>query len=229
MYPTFFKSNSYDVWDTTSTPPEISHQISKYSGPVSISYAISYLIENSKGRVVANPKIVVTNGEEAKIEVTKDYIESTETEMSTYTGGTYITRTYNIESDAGFTLTMTAFISPDGYVTMNIKPEYKTIVGQETDKDSAGNGYIAATLLSNRNLDLKNVRVKDGETLVLAGLINEEEQKTVGKVPILGDIPGIGAMFRSSSSTKTKSEMVIMLTPKIITDTEDAVGNTDTL
>ena len=117
-------------------------------------------------------------------------------------------------------------ISPDGYVTLNITPEYATILRQETATDAAGE-YIAATLLSRRNLDLKNVRIKDGETLVIAGLINEEEQKVIGKVPVLGDIPGIGALFRSTNSTKTKNEMVIMITPKIVTDTEDAV--TDTL
>ncbi len=83
--------------------------------------------------------------------------------------------------------------------------------------------------MAKRNLDLKNIRIKDGETLVIAGMITEEEQKMVGKVPFLGDIPGIGALFRSTSSEKVKNEMVIMITPKIITDTEDAVGNADTL
>ena len=112
---------------------------------------------------------------------------------------------------------------------MNIKPEYATIISQVTTKDASGYDYIAATLLSHRNLDLKNVRIKDGETLVIAGMINEEEQKTVGKVPILGDVPIIGSMFRSTSSEKKKNEMVIMITPKIVTDTEDAVGNTDAL
>ena len=111
---------------------------------------------------------------------------------------------------------------------MNIKPEYSTILTQLSATDSIG-PYTAATLLSHRNLDLKNVRIKDGETLVIAGMINEEEQKTIGKVPVLGDIPVIGSMFRSTTSEKKKNEMVIMITPKIITDTEDAVGNTDTL
>ena len=111
---------------------------------------------------------------------------------------------------------------------MNIKPEYSTILDQLPATDSIGR-YIAATLLSHRTLDLKNVRIKDGETLVIAGMINEEEQKSIGKVPVLGDIPVIGSMFRSTTSEKKKNEMVIMITPKIITDTEDAVGNTDTL
>ncbi len=227
MHPIFFKGNKYEVWDTTSEKPELINTLNKFSGPVNISLAINYLVRNSKGRVVSNPKIMITNGETSTIDITQDYIETTDIEQTAYTGGTLATRTYNIGSDAGIQVEITPFISPDGYVTLNIKPEYATILRQETTKDSAGVDYIAATLLSRRNLDLKNIRIKDGETLVIAGLINEEEQKVVGKVPVLGDLPGIGALFRSSSTEKTKNEMVIMITPKIITDTEDAV--TDTL
>ena len=76
---------------------------------------------------------------------------------------------------------------------------------------------------------MKNIRIKDGETLVIAGMISEEEQKSIGKVPVLGDLPVVGTLFRSTTSEKKKNEMVIMLTPKIVTDTEDAVGNTDAL
>lgn len=228
VYPTFIKGHDREVWDTSSSDPELKNPLVKYSGPLSISLAISYLISNSKGRVVSNPKIVITNGEATTIDITQDYIESTESEQSAYAGGTLATRTYNIGSDAGIKVDITPFISPDGYVTLNIKPEYATILRQEPAEDENGS-YIAATLLSRRNLDLKNIRIKDGETLVIAGMITEEEQKTVGKVPVLGDLPGIGGLFRSTKSAKSKNEMVIMLTPKIITDTEDAVGNTDTL
>ena len=228
LHPIFFKGNGYDVWDTTSEEPEIVNTLKPFSGPINISYAINYLISNQKGRIVSNPKILITNGQEATIDITQDYIESTESEQSAYTGGTIATRTYNIASDAGIKVGITPFISPDGYVTLNITPEYATILSQVPAQDENGT-YTAATLLSRRNLDLKNVRIKDGETLVIAGLINEEEQKTVGKVPFLGDIPGIGALFRSTTSTKSKNEMVIMITPKIVTDTEDAVGNTETL
>ena len=125
-------------------------------------------------------------------------------------------------------MSITPFISPDGYVTLNIKPEYSTILSTIPARDSIGT-YTAATLLSHRNLDLKNVRIKDGETLVIGGMINEEEQKGISKVPVLGDLPIVGTVFRSTTSEKKKNEMVIMITPKIVTDTEDAVGNADTL
>ena len=228
MYPIFLKGKQYDVWDTSSETPEVVNTLKRFNGPMTISYAVNYLVKNSKGRIVSNPRILITNGEESTIDITQDYIESTESEQSAYTGGTIATRTYNVGSDAGIKISITPFISPDGYVTMNVKPEYSTILQQVSATDSIG-PYTAATLLSHRNLDLKNIRIKDGETLVIAGMISEEEQKSIGKVPVLGDLPVLGSLFRSTTSEKKKNEMVIMLTPKIVTDTEDAVGNTDAL
>ena len=84
---------------------------------------------------------------------------------------------------------------------------------------------MVATLLQRRNLDLKGVRIKDGETLVIGGMVQENESKNVTKIPFLGDLPVIGMFFRSTSTTKSKEEMVIMLTPQIVIDTEDAIGN----
>ncbi len=232
LYPIFLKGDGYETPDTESYPYQPNGQLSKWSGPMNIHYAINYLIKNGKARVVVNPRIVITNGQESKIEVTQDYLESVEVDSSTSTGGTVVTRDYTISDDQGVTVTITPFISPDGYVTLNIVPEYSTEIGHVDGTESI-NGkpetYRAATLLSHRNLDLKNIRIKDGETLAIAGMIQEKESKSVSKIPVLGDIPGIGGLFRSTTSAKTKSEMVIMLTPKIITDTEDAVGNIDTL
>ena len=228
LYPTMIKGTGYDIVDTSGDTPEVKYSVAKYTGPMTLSYAINYLVRNSKGRVVANPRILITNGEESTIDITQDYVESTESEQSAYAGGTIATRTYNISSDAGVKVSITPFISPDGYVTMNIKPEYSTILSTVPATDAVGT-YTAATLLSHRNLELKNIRIKDGETLVLAGMINEEEQKTIGKIPVLGDLPVVGTLFRTTTSEKKKNEMVIMITPKIVTDTEDSVGNADTL
>ena len=228
LHPIFIKGSGYEVWDVSGDEPELVNTLTPFKGPVNISYAINYVVKNNKGRVVSNPRILITNGEEATIDVTQDYIESTESDQSAYTGGTIATRDYNIADDAGIQISITPFISPDGYVTLNITPEYSTILEQVTATDSVGT-YVAATLLSHRNLDLKNVRIKDGETLVIGGMIGENEHKTISKVPVLGDLPIIGTLFRTTNSTKEKNEMVIMITPKIITDTEDAIGNTDAL
>ena len=67
----------------------------------------------------------------------------------------------------------------------------------------------------------------DGETLIIGGMIQETETKSVSKIPFLGDLPFIGMFFRSTGTQRSKEEMVIMLTPQIIVDTEDATEITD--
>ena len=130
-------------------------------------------------------------------------------------------------NDLGIKVTLTPFISPEGYVTLNIKPEYSTQAGEvRTASEVTGQSNLEATLLNRRNLDLKNVRIKDGETLVIGGLIQESEQKIVQKIPFLGDLPVIGTIFRSTSTAKAKSELVIMITPKIINDDEGSLADT---
>ena len=201
-----------------------------------ISWQLNYLIENSKGRVLANPKLLITSGQESIIDLTQDYVEKVTSEfLSTTAAGTGATgsvqRTYTIGKDQGIKISLTPFISPDGYVTMNIRPNYATIAREVTTPNmDATTGEVTedlqATLLSRRNLDLKNIRIKDGETLAIGGLIQEEDTKIVRKIPILGDLPIIGVAFRSTNSTKTKNELVIMLTPRIINDDEGTVADT---
>ncbi len=197
-----------------------------------IGWEMSYLLQTEKARILANPKLVVTNGKESIIDLTQDYLESVDVEFLQTSGAgaaAVAQKTYNIGSDQGLKVTFTPFISPEGYVTMNITPEYSTQAGQitgiEYDEEGNRSPYIAATLLSRRNLDIKNVRIKDGETLIIGGLIQENTNKSVSKIPILGDLPGIGAAFRTTTSEKVKTELVIMITPKIIKDNEDASIN----
>lgn len=196
-----------------------------------VSWTMNYLIENRKARVLANPKILITNGQESIIDLTQDYVEKVTSEYltSSVTGtGTTGTaqRNYTIADDLGIKVTLTPFISPEGYVTLNIKPEYSTVAGEvRTAGEVAGQTDLAATLLSRRDLDLKNVRIKDGETLVIGGLIQESEQKTVQKIPFLGDLPLLGPIFRSTTTSKSKNELVIMITPKILNDSEGAIAD----
>ncbi len=206
-----------------------------YGNNAYISWHLNYLIENRKGRVLANPKLLITSGQESIIDLTQDYVEKVTSEFlsSAYTtgGGTgSVQKTYTIGKDQGIKITLTPFISPEGYVTMNIKPEYATIASEVTSPvydETTGevSEDLQATLLSRRNLDLKNIRIKDGETLAIGGMIQENDTKTVRKIPVLGDLPVIGAAFRSTISSKTKSELVILLTPRIINDGEGAVAD----
>jgi type IV pilus assembly protein PilQ len=187
---------------------------------------MKYILDNGKGRMVANPKILITNGQESVIDLTSDYVKTVKSEILQTVGGFGATqRTYEIGTDMGLKINITPFISPDGYVSLNITPDYATLKGTiEVLNPQTEVSDLVATLLQRRNLDLKNVRIKDGDTLVIGGMLEEIEKQTVKKIPFLGDIPLLGMMFRSTTNSKSKSEMVIMITPKIITDNEDATS-----
>ena len=185
-------------------------------------YSLTLLLKNGKGRTISNPRIIVTNGQESVIDLTEDYIKTVTSQVvqGSYSNVPTVERTYEIGDDMGLKITVTPFISPDGYVYLNVKPNYTTLKKEETTTNELGQEDLAATLLRRSDLELKNIRIKDGDTLIIGGMMKEQEIKNVGKVPFLGDIPGVGTLFRSSKTTKEKTEMVILITPKIITDND---------
>ena len=184
-----------------------------------LHYAVNYLIENNKGRVLANPKVLLTSGQPSVIDLTSDYVSKVTTQYldnGTAAGSAQVQRDVEVSDDNGIKVTVTPFISPDGYVTLDIAPNYKTIKEKYYTDGEAGKD-LAATLLQRSDLNLKGIRIKDGET------------KTVSKIPFLGDLPVIGMFFRSTSTGKSKEEMVVMITPQIVVDTEDAVADDNML
>lgn len=233
-HPMFFTGGPFSGTSQNDEGKDETVTYDRWHGKKTLAWSVDYLIKNGKGRLLANPKVMVTNGKKSIINLTSDYVKSTDEEIMTSglgTGVAGVSRTYEIGDDNGISVEMTPFISPDGYVTLNLKPDYSTIQPNGIIR-SIGNGggeIIAATLLQRRNLELSNIRIKDGETLVLGGLIQEQESKNVSKIPLLGDLPVIGSVFRSTNTTNEKSELVIMITPRIIKDTEDVVSETENL
>ncbi len=211
-----FGTNAY-AWHGPSTGADVH----------SLTQKISYLISNKKARMLANPKIVITNGKKSIIDLTQDYIESTTVQIlnsfSVGDAGTAsVQKTFEIGEDNGIKIEVLPFISPDGYVSLDIKPDYSSEYMPVVDT-YGGVPYTAATLLQRHNLDLKGIRIKDEETLLLGGMIQESENNEVSKVPILGDIPIIGFFFRNQKKEMQKEELLFMITPRIIKDTEDVV------
>lgn len=236
-HPIFFAGRGFETTSTStddsgsSSSSSISY--SKWSKSPQLVYAVNYLVDNKKGRVLANPRVLLTSGQNSVIDLTSDYVSKVTSEYldnSSGSGSAQVQKDYEISNDNGIKVSITPFISPDGYVTLDINPNYATIKEQIYTKNiQDGPNDLAATLLQRRNLTLKGVRIKDGETLVIGGMIQEAETKNVQKIPFLGDLPVVGMFFRSTGTTRSKEEMVIMLTPQIVVDTEDAVGNDTTL
>ncbi len=107
-------------------------------------------------------------------------------------------------------------IDDNGFVTFSLSPSISAV--EETV--NAGNQCPPISILRVRRLDTGVVRVRDGQTLILTGVISDFDRSEVAKWPILGDIPLIGQFFRASNGNREKRELVIMVTPRIINDTE---------
>ncbi len=107
-------------------------------------------------------------------------------------------------------------IDDNGFVTFSLSPSISAVEREV----SAGNQCPPISILRVRRLDTGVLRVRDGQTLILTGVISDFDRAVVSKWPILGDIPIIGQFFRGSSNNREKRELVIMVTPRIINDTE---------
>ncbi len=174
-----------------------------------LSGTLSYLITSGKGRLLSNPRIIAANNTESTINITEEYLVS----VTTVTDDTTHKTTVAPKTDStGITLSVTPKISPNGYVTLDMNPTYSA------PKPALKLGDSSIGLKKERTFESKNVRVKDGETLVIAGLIQESENNTQSKVPILGDLPIIGTFFKNMDTLKNRSELIFMITPRIIKD-----------
>ena len=110
-------------------------------------------------------------------------------------------------------------IDDNGFVTFSMSPEISAVIA--TDVRIEGCGTV--NTLTTRRLDTGEVRVRDGQTLILTGVISDYDQAVVRKWPVLGDIPFVGQFFRDSINRREKRELVILVSPRIIRD--DTGGN----
>jgi type IV pilus assembly protein PilQ len=105
-------------------------------------------------------------------------------------------------------------IDDNGFVTFTLSPS----IAAPTDQQQSVSGCGNVTILSVRRLDTGSLRVRDGQTLILTGVISDSDLQRVRKWPILGDIPLVGQFFRGSDGQRQKRELVILVTPRIIDD-----------
>jgi len=161
-------------------------------------------------KILSSPRIMVLNNQEAKILVgTKDaYITSTVTQTE---GNAVTAETVNFV-ETGIKLFVTPIINEKGFVTMRIKPEVssaetRTLISQDKKTE--------VPIVTSSEAET-TVMVKDGVTIIIGGLRKDEHKKTVKKVPILGDLPGLRYFFSSTSDEITKTDLVILLTPHIM-------------
>jgi len=165
-----------------------------------ITATLNLLKREGKANIRSNPRLVVLDGEQGEIRVIREeYVAIT-------TGSAAFPSTSLETITAGVTMTVTPRIHPDDSITLTLTPEVSNVVGS---------GINELPVISRRTAST-TVRVKDGETIVIGGLRQLIEVTTKTKVPILGDIPLIGGLFRNKRTSVDDKDIVILITPKII-------------
>jgi type IV pilus assembly protein PilQ len=166
-----------------------------------VDLELSALQAEGDGRVISTPRIVATNQREARI------LQGTEIpyQESSSSGATTVSF-----KEAVLSLTVTPQITPDDRIIMDLTVT-KDSVGEEVPTGLGG----SVPSIDTREL-VTQVVVNDGETVVLGGVYETELRNTITKVPGLGNIPGLGYLFRSRSQTNNNAELLIFVTPKIL-------------
>lgn len=175
------------------------------------------VVENN-AKILTDPTLTVQEGETGRVNLTQRVpidvkITRERTEAGTTTD---IDREFE---DVGLVLPISIQrIDDNGFITLNVVPNVSTIVGSTIIDTGEGEQQIFLT--AKREMNSGTIRLRDGQTLILAGIIQEQDRELVRKIPILGDLPIVGSLFRSRDSEDIRNEVVIVITPRIIEDTE---------
>ena len=207
---------SLENYATTGVPPQ-GLSIALYKGdftfPLSVGALINLYGKDSHFNILSTPQIMTADNQEATINISENipYLKETRFVQSS-TGGTGdIIKSYDYK-DVGIVLKITPQISQNKYVRLKISQEVTKLVE---------GGLPEAPTTAKRSAETTLI-VPNNKTVVLGGLIRNDTEKTVQKVPILGDIPLFGKLFKKETQKSVKTNLLIFITPHIITTFEEA-------
>ena len=165
-------------------------------------------IREGNARVLANPKLTTLNGKEASILIGSriPYVIS----GTAFAGGAAAPVQQIQREEVGIKLRITPLINADGYITTTVEPEVSSVIGFQGENNDL-------PIVSTRQAST-TVRLKDGSSVIIGGLLSEDRTANVTKVPLLGQIPGIGVLFQHHGVTSNKRDLVIEVTPRILPD-----------
>ena len=179
-------------------------------------------VQEGNAKILTDPTLIVQEGQTATVQLTEEVVTEFESQIDTEGGENVVTIDITKEP-AGLILQIDVErIDDNGFVTLSVAPSISAPV-EIVSINAPGVGIEPfVTLLSERQLNSGLVRVRDGQTLILSGIIQETDRTTVSKVPILGDLPLIGSLFRSTRRENERLELIVMLTPQILDDSDQS-------
>ncbi|MBI3321568.1 MAG: type II and III secretion system protein, partial [Candidatus Omnitrophica bacterium] len=195
---------------TSSTPFTAGTlNVSKFQG------LLQAIEKDSDTKILARPKVLTLDNESAIIRLTSDEAIG----FQTTTGEQTATTTAQPErTTTGVVLVVTPQVNEDGYITMIVEPSVSKTVASKISPPTGQATPRDPKTRSSRTL----VRIRSGDTLVVGGLIDRNEEEVLRHVPILSGIPFLGEAFKNTRVDNTASELVVFVTPRLLTETAGA-------
>jgi type IV pilus assembly protein PilQ len=180
--------------------------------------ALQATILSQNAKILTDPTLVVQEGETANVNITDEVITNI-TSQTQSTGNTSTQTVTAVKDRAGLQLGVAIDrIDDNGFVSLRVNPIIRTPGGVQNLSTGANTNQIR--LLGERSLQSGLIRLRDGQTLIVSGIIRDEERVTANKIPILGDLPIIGSLFRRTDKTNQRAELIVLLTPQILDDSD---------
>jgi type IV pilus assembly protein PilQ len=187
---------------------------SLYQFPKRLLASLQAQVTNGNAKILTDPTLIVQEGQQALVNLTQEVVGNITLETTDTAGGSRTERKID-KQKVGLTLNVKIErIDDNGFVSLSVAPT----VSAPSAAENTGNGQII--LVSERSLTSGMIRLRDGQTLILSGIIQDQDRTTVSKIPILGDIPLIGSLFRSTNRSNERREVIVLLTPQIMDDSE---------
>jgi type II secretory pathway component GspD/PulD (secretin) len=204
-FPTPVLSTTYSEVTPTSTSntPQFLGLQPITRTPLTLGAELDFLISTNKARILEDPRITTFSGRTASL-----HAGETVNILTTTGGGSGTIATTQVQSfQTGVSLDITPVVNSDDYVTVTLHPS----INSEAGVSSAGVPNIQTRDTTT------TVGLHDGETIVVGGLIEDDDSRTISKVPILGDLPLIGRLFQDVGVSHTRNELIVTVTPHIVT------------
>ena len=208
------------LYDPLGTLSSLSSLISTASGsaltpnisasPANVASVLKALDKNGLVNILSTPNILTSDNKEAEINVGENVPFQGSATQSTIGTTTSVER-----KDIGINLKIKPQISEGDYIRMDINQEISAV---KNDKGQA------IDLVTTKRSTKTSIVVKDKETVVIGGLIQDTEDENIEKIPFLGDIPGLGWLFKTKTKARKKTNLMILLTPHIVKDAADLMA-----
>ncbi len=194
---------------------------SLFQYPKRLLASLQAQVQSGNAKILTDPTLIVQEGQTANVNLTQEVVGNITREI--VRDANLATETISAKKEqVGLTLAVKVDrIDDNGFISLSVAPVVKAPVAP-ANINVGGGGNQQIFLVSERSLNSGVVRLRDGQTLILSGIIQDQDRTSVSKIPILGDLPLIGSLFRRTNRNNQRNEVIVLLTPQVMDDSENS-------